>query len=174
MKMIKRASRLSLLLLILGLLFLGNGCTQQAGEKKQEKGPNLQAEPLPKDGFKAEIFLVNPPTVLKASSLSNVDVKIKNMSGVKWPSKGVNPDARYIVHLRYHLLDSNGAVIDKNGLRTNMPADLEPGQEVTLSAQIKAPDKSGEYIIEFDMVQELVAWFGQKGSKTAKIKVRVN
>ena len=60
-----------------------------------------------------------------------------------------------------------------DGLRTTLPADLMPNKEVELEAKVKAPSKPGNYILEFDMLQELVSWFKDKGSKTSQINIKV-
>ena len=49
----------------------------------------------------------------------------------------------------------------------------KPGEESEMTLLITAPKEPGEYIIELDMVQEAVSWFGDKGSPTTKAKVTV-
>ena len=36
-----------------------------------------------------------------------------------------------------------------------------------------APDKAGDFVVEIDMVQEGIAWFVNKGSVPAKLKIKV-
>ena len=43
--------------------------------------------------------------------------------------------------------------------RITLPPDLMPNKEVELDAKVTAPNKPGNYILEFDMVQEKVSWF---------------
>ena len=52
--------------------------------------------------------------------------------------------------------------------------DVAPGKEILITANIRTPEHSGEYIIEFDMVSELIQWFSAQGSQplTKKIILR--
>lgn len=165
---------------ISSLALAASGCKKE--EPKVEKAPEQaapQAGPmtvasaaLPNDGFKAELTIVNPPATMKANSVGTVEVKVKNASNVLWAAKG-QPDVKFQTGLAYHWLDKNGKMVFPNGIRTDLPSDLEPGKEVTLNAKVKAPEKPGDYILEFDMLQEMVSWFGAKGSPTAKTNVKV-
>jgi hypothetical protein len=51
--------------------------------------------------------------------------------------------------------------------------DIGAGEEAELPLTIKAPKQAGEYLLEIDMLQEGVSWFGLKGSPTRKLRVRV-
>lgn len=169
--------------MILSMALSGFGCKKE--EPKVEKAPEaapvqttqgqvtVASAALPNDGFKAEITVINPPTTLKANTPTTVDVKVKNTSNVLWAAKGM-PDGKFQTRLAYHWLDKNGKLIVQDGLRTDFKSDLIPGNEITMNAKIKAPERPGDYILEFDMLQEMVAWFGSKKSPTAKVNVTVN
>ena len=126
--------------------------------------------PLPANGYKAEISIKNPPASLKASSTAVIKTTVKNTSEAPWPALGQSS-----VRLSYHWLSSDGKTIldEFDGLRTTLPADLMPNKEIELEAKIKAPNKPGNYILEFDMLQEIVSWFKEKGSKTSQINIKV-
>jgi hypothetical protein len=51
---------------------------------------------------------------------------------------------------------------------------LRPNEEITLKMAIKAPLKPGKYWLEIEAVQELVAWFKDKGCPGIRIAVEVN
>ena len=72
-----------------------------------------------------------------------------------------------------HWLDAEGKMIVGDDGRSPLLADLAPGEETELSLTVNAPRQRGDYILEIDMLQETVAWFGTKGSTTAKVRVRV-
>ncbi len=59
-------------------------------------------------------------------------------------------------------------------LRGLLPYDVAPGEEVFISVQLKTPDLAGEYLIQLDMVSELIQWFANQGSKpfTANIALK--
>ena len=69
----------------------------------------------------------------------------------------------YPVELGYHWYTATGTTVLWDGLRTKLPADLLSGQSVQLQAQVQAPPDGGAYQLRFDLVQEGVAWFSQKG-----------
>jgi hypothetical protein len=66
----------------------------------------------------------------------------------------------------------DGDAADGDGA-ARIPYDMEPGDTAGLTLTIAAPAAPGEYILELDMVQEGVAWFGARGSRTLRAKVKV-
>ena len=135
-------------------------------------GEKTTARPLPVWAFAAQLSPVNPPASVKAGSAFTFDVKVLNLSKASWPSKSDKGDAN-VVHLCSHWLDKAGAMVTFDGKRNTLPEDVEPGKEILVKAGFVAPDKPGEYLLEVDLVQEMVAWFGVKGSKTARVPVKV-
>jgi hypothetical protein len=77
------------------------------------------------------------------------------------------------VDLGYHWYDQAGKLVVWDGLRTKMPADLQPGASVLLQAQVQSPPDGGTYQLRFDLAQEGVAWFSAKGTPTGNITVSV-
>jgi hypothetical protein len=72
------------------------------------------------------------------------------------------------VHLAAHLLDQNEAPISWYHAGAFLPHDIAPGETVELEIDLSAPETPGEYILEFDMVSEHLAWFEDLGSVVAK------
>lgn len=97
------------------------------------------------------------------------DVRIKNISRRKWPANGDNP-----VRLSYHLFGADNKVVRFEGERISLPYDMDPEQAITLNCPVPIPEKPGAYTLEFDLVQEFVAWFKDKGSSTARVSFFVN
>jgi O-antigen ligase len=60
-----------------------------------------------------------------------------------------------------------------DGARTALPRDLAPGETATVSAQVQAPALTGTVVLQWDVVQETVAWFSTRGSTTAEVNVQV-
>lgn len=59
------------------------------------------------------------------------------------------------------------------GERTLLSHDLDPTETISLDCAVSVPGSPGFYILEFDMVQEFVAWFKDRGSTTARLLVSV-
>lgn len=124
--------------------------------------------------FKAELSLISETSLGTVQNMKdfNFQIKIKNMSSVTWQKENVLT-RKYPIRLAYHWLSKKGDLIVFDGRRTAFPQDLGPGEEVVLNAAIIAPTEPGEYLLELDLVQENVAWFKDKGSKTIQIPVNV-
>jgi SAM-dependent methyltransferase len=58
-------------------------------------------------------------------------------------------------------------------LRAPLPHDTAPGQRVAVSCTVAVPAAPGRYVVEIDMVDEGVAWFGARGSPTLTFDLTV-
>ncbi len=105
----------------------------------------------------------------KKGQIYQVPVVLKNTSKQKWSHRS----SSYEIHLAYHWLDEEGKVIVYEAVPSPLPYDLEPGDEVLILARVNAPDAAENYILEFDMVQEDVAWFKNKGVQTLRVPIVV-
>lgn len=61
----------------------------------------------------------------------------------------------------------------KEGKRAILPADLSPGDSVTVELAVNAPDTPGVYTLRIEPVQEGVSWFSDNGGCKSETKVRV-
>ena len=133
--------------------------------------------PLPARGFRAQIVLIDPPTKLRVGQKETINVRVKNASDVFWWARGGETndrnDNKFYIAVGDRWLDESGKLLSEMDGRLGISKDLRSGEELELPLQITAPDKPGEYILEVDMVQEQVSWFGDKGSPTARTKVSV-
>jgi len=55
-----------------------------------------------------------------------------------------------------------------------LPGDVQPGQGVAVNADVAVPDTGGKYILQWDMVQESITWFNDKGSSIAQTSLVVS
>ena len=116
--------------------------------------------------FKASYSPQSVPFV--AGQTVNVPVTITNTG------KGTYPvTSSYPVDLGYHWYSATGQTVLWDGTRTKLTADLGPGQSVQLVAPVLAPSAGGAYQLRFDLVQEGVSWFSQKGAATGNLSVNV-
>ena len=56
---------------------------------------------------------------------------------------------------------------------SDLPHDLDPGESVEVEIHVPAPSELGQYIVEFDMVAEHIAWFEDYGSGTLRHELAV-
>ena len=126
---------------------------------------------LPDKAFKAEITLEKPFITAMLGSLITINVKVKNISDVLWPASEGH-DKRFPINLGNHWYRGE-KVLAWDDERVSLQRDLKAKEEVFLTLIANTPQHPGDYILELDMVQEGVAWFHDKGSKTAKVQVRM-
>jgi SAM-dependent methyltransferase len=135
-------------------------------------GQSAIAEPLPAAAFRAKISVRQSAIIAHPASQVTIRAKVKNSSGITWPALG-DASGRYRIWLGNNWLDESGNLLVRDDGRTGLPKDLGPMEEVTLPLVFHAPREPGDYILEFDMVQEGVAWFKEKGSETKGVRVKV-
>src|ERR1051326_11637 len=102
------------------------------------------------------------PRLLESSAETAVPVFLTNTGLRAWPSSSV--------HLSYHWLwivaretpsRSGWDVPYQNGIRTELERTVAPGEGVAVAGRVLAPDVPGLYWLQWDMVDEGVAWFAQ-------------
>jgi hypothetical protein len=57
--------------------------------------------------------------------------------------------------------------------RKRIQYDVSPGQAYEFRVQVPTPEEPGEYILELDMVSELVTWFADQGRESLKFTIRL-
>ncbi len=129
--------------------------------------------PLPDSAFRADITVPVPPGPVRAGETLHLRVRVRNAGDIVWP--GCERSAgKFQVSLGSHWLNANGEVASKAEGRSPLAADLGPRQETETSFVVDAPAEPGDYVLEIDLLQENVAWFGPKGSRTYRTHVTVN
>jgi hypothetical protein len=98
-------------------------------------------------------YTVAPEITLTAGAASTVSVTITNTGSLTWQAD---------FNLAYHIYYQSGGVLVWDGVRSDLPTNIGPGQMVTVNAVVNAPPP-GTYTIKFDLVQEGVAWFSAQG-----------
>lgn len=134
--------------------------------------PAQKPEPLPSGAFRARISVIGPPSVLTAGDSASLHVLVKNEGNSLWPARE-RSGGRYQVNLGNHWLDSNGRMLANDDGRSGLFEDLKPGEGREFNLTVNVPKIRGEYLLELDMLQEEVSWFGLKGSQTLRLPIRV-
>lgn len=84
-----------------------------------------------------------------------IEARATNTGRVTW-----RPGAQAPFRASYHWLDADtDRVVQYDGARTELPADVPPGASVDLAMQVRAPEKPGRYRLAWDLVQEHRLWF---------------
>ena len=93
------------------------------------------------------------PRVFWADRNRDITLRLTNLGGETWSEAAGD-------HLSYHWLRPDGAVVEPDGMRARLPGAVPPGASVEVTARVHAPESSGRWVLEWEMVREQVAWYG--------------
>ena len=106
-----------------------------------------------------------------------IQVTFKNAGDQTWPdprTADAAGEGAYAVRLSYRWWGPGESVAHgEYTVRADLPKPLAPGESVTLTIPVEAPAKPGRYKLQFDLVQELVVWFEDKGAPRRTVPVTV-
>ncbi len=105
---------------------------------------------------------------MEAGQVATVTLGVTNAGLCAW-----RVDEPHPFYLGYHLMRPDGSVARFEGDRSTLPGNAAAGATQQVTAQVTAPTVPGEYVIEWDMLQEEVTWFKWKGSPTAVTQLTV-
>jgi hypothetical protein len=110
-----------------------------------------------------------PPTVPSGGEFE-VRTRVVNRSPDGWPTHPLTTQ----VTLGYHWYTDSGTLVTWDGLRTDLPAPLGPGEELVLAQRVAAPATPGDYRLAIDLARETISWFSERnGGNTCDVPVRV-
>jgi hypothetical protein len=166
----------STLIVVLVMVITQSACTSLSKAPPDSAADNLSltslSAPLPREAFKAQIsFAYGPPARLHAGETRSIHLLVRNSSVALWPYDGL-ADGRYQVRVGNRWLEQSGTAIDDG--RGLLSYDLHPGDTEEVAITVNVPQTAGEYVLEFDMVQEQVAWFRDMGSEPLRLKLAVD
>ncbi|HEY4722962.1 MAG TPA: hypothetical protein VII92_14010, partial [Anaerolineae bacterium] len=115
--------------------------------------------------FRAKIQPARSELTVPAREVITETVVVTNTSVRTWPASGTRP-----VNVSYHWIDpATQHVLILDGERTALPRDLAPGEALSLPALVHTPLLTGTYVLQWDLVQEDVTWFSQRGNPIASV-----
>ncbi|MDB5082742.1 MAG: hypothetical protein JWP00_4666 [Chloroflexi bacterium] len=130
--------------------------------------PLFKAQIKPETLYKASFSDVRLPARLSKNLVTWGSVTIQNTSGNIWPG-GLTSGVR----LAYHWLDASGKMVTHEGIRSLFNSSIFPGQKQQVRFQLMTPLVPGNYILELDLLNENVAWFGVKGNPTLRKNITI-
>jgi hypothetical protein len=113
---------------------------------------------------------VEAVTIAKGTS-AKISIQVTNEGDTLWLSA---PGAAGWTRLGAHLYRADGALIDYDWLRLDLPRPIGAGETIALEVPITADVAAGRYLIVFDCVIEGVAWFSERGSEPLSLPFVVN
>jgi hypothetical protein len=101
--------------------------------------------------------------------LITTTLRVENIGLRTWETQGPNS-----VFLGYHWLNADGdQIYIFDDLRTPLPHTLAPGESVELQARLRAPGRSGNYILAWDMVRGDLFWFSVFGWPMHQVSLNI-
>lgn len=118
--------------------------------------------------FDARIEIAELFAPMRACGTWHIVVHLTRSSTEAWPTTGEHP-----VYLSYHWLDTAGATVVHDGLRTPIPDEIPWAEPVTLLMEVQTPASAGRFRLRLSLVQEAVAWFEEHGFEPIDLEVTV-
>jgi hypothetical protein len=117
--------------------------------------------------------LPRAPLAVRCGEVFEVPVTLRNTGHLAWQRSGAQP-----TRLAYHwILDPGGTapsrLVEFEGRRTPLGDDVPPGGAARVVGVVRAPGVAGSYRLAWDLVQENVTWFSERGNATAEQPVEV-
>jgi len=128
---------------------------------------------LPDQDYRATLTLPGALPRFRAGERATALIRVQNDGQSVWPETTPTGHGGRIV-LGNHWLGRDGRVVVRDDGRAPLPRALWPGDAVEIPIVLTPPDAPGDYILELDLVQELLTWFGDKGSGTLRVPVSVS
>lgn len=115
------------------------------------------ADHLPEDAYGAEVEISPARRRLFAGTVAHLEVTARNLGSTRWPPAH---RTRPLIRLAYRWLDTTGeTVLEPEGLRTPFDETVSPGEQTIVMLAVEVPERPGRYVLEVDVVHELVRWF---------------
>jgi len=92
-------------------------------------------------------------------------VRAQNSGHARWLRGSQAGTQKGDVHLVAHIIDERQTVVSWYHAGAFLPHDVNPNEAVELEIVVRAPGSTGQYIVQFDMVSEHLAWFEDLGSE---------
>lgn len=147
--------------LLRGDEWFSSGASAPAETQVRIKPPPLE--------WGAQFISHNTPAYLTTGQTVEVALRIANSGKRAWQADGAHP-----VHIAYQWFNANGAQqFSVQELRTALPQDVSPEQEIDFAATLAAPNAPGAYQLHWDLIAEGISWFADGGNPALVLPVNV-
>jgi hypothetical protein len=106
------------------------------------------------EAYRARIVVLDRDTRFAPGVTRYLLVRIENHGNATWPWGFQQPWVR----VSYHWYRLDGTLLSE-GIRTFLPRTLRPGDSVIVWVEIAPPREPDQYVLDLDLVHELVRWF---------------
>lgn len=130
-------------------------------------GERRDVQKLPRAAYRARLSTREAVSAVPGEML-RMQVEIENASSVAWRAGDVSGIA-----LANRWLNKKEEVVAPRDGRTPLAVELAPGARTTLELSAKVPRRTGNWLLELDLIDEGVTWFGDQGSARTRVQVDV-
>jgi SAM-dependent methyltransferase len=111
------------------------------------------------------------PSKVQRGQLYTFRLEVENVGDTIWLATRNNLGG--FVWVGAHLYSADHAVLAWSYASGFLTSDIHPGNKQLVDITMTAPQETGIYVVEFDMVCEMISWFGECGSPTLKVQIEV-
>lgn len=119
-------------------------------------------------GFEVGYGATTTPALATIGATVRLDVLIDNYGPRTLEATGPNQ-----ARLSYHIYDSAGQLVVWDGQRGLLPFTVPAGASAKVTIDVQLPARTGDYAIEWDVVQEGVAWLSHFGIASKREAITV-
>ena len=119
----------------------------------------------------AKITISAAPNQVPCGATLTIQARIRNTGDTLWLHKPSELGGH--VALGAKLVDNAGLALIYDFGRAYLPADVAPGEEVSVGITVVSPTAPGHYQVKLDMVDELIVWFEHRGSQPVLVPFQV-
>jgi phosphoglycerol transferase MdoB-like AlkP superfamily enzyme len=91
---------------------------------------------------------------IRTAETIRIELEVHNRGRIPWSAESG-------FALGYHWLAADGEVVVWDGERSEFTDPLAPGASRVFEVKLRAPDRAGEYLLQWDVVEEGVLWVSQ-------------
>jgi SAM-dependent methyltransferase len=135
------------------------------------KGPYISTSLHPHT-LHASVRALDPRQAVRCGERLVLRAVVGNPTGTVWLHQGRRDTGR--VRLGARLLCRPGNEVTAEWRGAGVPRDMGQGDEATLEVECQAPGEEGDYVLRLDMLAEGIAWFHERGSQPADLRIRVS
>lgn len=132
---------------------------------------------MPASGFRVQWERIElEHSTLAPGATVRAIVRFRNAGDQVWPDPQLANPATFLpqraVRVGYRWLDASGKPVSEFE-REELPFPVFPNQSIEIPIVTPAPAQPGLYRLELDLVQEVVAWFSERGNARISAALRV-
>jgi SAM-dependent methyltransferase len=133
------------------------------------KGGSVRKDSRERDGLKGEIAVHLERSSVREGEPIRGHATVHNVGTARWLPGAMKVGG---VNLGVHLRLGDGRPLNVDFARLVLDKETPPGGAEVIDFALEPPPR-GEYLLEFDLVSEGVAWFEMNGSATTTVRITV-